>query len=92
MRFAFVLVLCAGCGGCGLSGPQVVQGIDVGLNAGICVLNTVSGDEAAGQSETVAIEDAVIKCGVSAAQASGILAAHRKAEVQEGYVPKPAAK
>jgi hypothetical protein len=75
--------------GCGLTGGQVVQDVTVGLNAAVCVLNTVSADESAGQSEVQAIADAVVKCGVSAAQAGGILDAHKAAMVREGYALRP---
>lgn len=82
----FMILLVA----CGLTGAQAVTDVVTGLNAAACVLNTVSADEAAGKPEADAIVDAVLKCGVSAAQAGGILDAHRKAEVQEGFVPRAA--
>jgi hypothetical protein len=68
---------------------QTVADVTIGLQAAICVLNTVVADEQGGHSEAAAIEDAVLKCGVSAAQAAGVLAAYRKAEMAEGFVPKP---
>ncbi len=83
-----IALVCLALTACGLTGGQVVQGVDVGLNAAVCVLNTVSADESAGKSEGDAIADAIVKCGVSAAQASGILGAHKAAMVREGYVLK----
>lgn len=88
---ALLLLVLGACAGCGLTGGQVVQDVTIGLNAAACVLNTVSAETAAGKTEEQAVADAVVKCGVSAAQAAGVLDAHRKAEVTEGFVLKPAA-
>ena len=63
--------------------PKTVADITVGLDAAVCVLDTYSADLSAGQSEAQAVADAVIKCGVSTAQASGILASHKHAETME---------
>lgn len=81
------LALCACVGG--VPTPQTVQDVTIGLNAAVCVFETYSADRNAGKSEGDTIADCAIKCGVSAAQASGLLDAHRKAEVAEGFVPKP---
>lgn len=82
------VLACCGCVN-GVPTPQTVQGVTIGLNAAVCVFETWSGDVGAGKSEPDAIADAAIKCGVTAIQASGLLDAHRKAEVAEGYVLKP---
>lgn len=75
-----------GTAGCtnGQLNPQVVSDVGAGLTAAACVLNTYSNDMAAGRGDTASVADAILKCGVSAAQASGILGAHRRAEVLEG--------
>lgn len=74
--------------GTGASCPPstVVSDVTIGLQAAICVLNTYSADIAGGKSEVNAIEDCVLKCGVSAAQAGGVLEAHKAALVKEGAV------
>lgn len=81
------LALC-GCTN-GIPNPQTVQDVTIGLNAAVCVFETYSTDLGAGKGEVTAIADCVAKCGVSAAQATGLLDSHRKAEVAEGFVPKP---
>jgi hypothetical protein len=68
---------------------QIATDVTVGLQAAICVLNTVAVDEQGGKSEAAAIENAIAACGVTAAQAAGILAAHRKAETIEGMKKAP---
>lgn len=75
---------------CGLTGTQAVTDVGIGLNAAVCVLDTYSADVQAGKSEADAVADAIVKCGVTAAQAGGILSSHRKAETAEGYVLKGA--
>jgi hypothetical protein len=77
---------------CGLTAAQGVTDVGIGLNAAVCVLDTYSTDIQSGKTEADAVADAVLKCGVTAAQASGILSSHRKAETVEGYVLKPASK
>jgi hypothetical protein len=69
--------------------PQTATDVVVGLNAAECILTTYSADIARGEAETAAIVDTTIKCGVTAAQATGLLGAHRKAMVVEGYVVRP---
>jgi hypothetical protein len=71
--------------GCNKDGPspQTVTDVTIGLNAAICVINTYATDIAKGKSEADAIVDTAVKCGVSAAQAGGILAAHKSAETIE---------
>lgn len=71
--------------GTGASCPPstVVSDVTIGLQAAICVLATYSADIAGGKSEVNAIEDCVLKCGVSAAQAGGVLAEHKKAMLAE---------
>jgi hypothetical protein len=85
--------ICFACTGCaGTSTQTVVKDVTIGLDAAICVLNTYPADVAKGMTEPQAILDTAIACGVTVVQASGILAAHKKAEVLEGFVPKPASK
>lgn len=79
-----VVVVCAtGCAANGAPTPTTVQDVTIGLNAAICVIGTYSSDISQGKGEVDAIADCVIKCGVTAAQASGLLDAHRKAETLE---------
>lgn len=85
-----VLFAVVGVGGLGIlcigaSCQETVKDVTIGLNAAICVLNTVASEEAAGKSEAAAIEGAAVTCLVTTAQAAGVLAAHRKALVLEGY-------
>lgn len=86
----FVLgILVSGCNGATPT-PQTVTDVTIGLNAAVCVLTTYATDMNAGKGEVDAIADCVIKCGVSAAQATGLLDAHRKAETLEkaGKLPQ----
>lgn len=76
--------------GASCSTQQGVADVTIGLNAAACIIQTVVADEQGGQNEVAAIADAVIKCGVTAAQATGLLAAYRKGETLEGFVPKAA--
>ncbi len=81
-----MFAVCAfGLAGCtnGTPTPQTVQDVTIGLNAAICVLTTYATDMGAGKGEAASLADAAIKCGVSAAQASGVLASHRAAESLE---------
>lgn len=71
--------------------PQTVADISVGVQAAACVLDTYATDLQSGKSETQAIADSALKCGVSAAQASGLLAEHRKAAIAQGCALRPAA-
>lgn len=67
----------------GVPTPATVQDVTIGLNAAVCVLQTYSSDMAAGKGAAAAILDCGAKCGVSAAQATGLLDAHQKAETLE---------
>ena len=58
---------------------QIVKDVTIGLQAAACVLITVATDEQGGKDEATALESAAVTCGVSAAQAAGILGAHRRA-------------
>ena len=62
---------------------QDVTDVVIGLNAAVCVLDTYTADTSAGQTVAQAVADSVIKCGVTAAQASGVLAAHANAEMAD---------
>jgi hypothetical protein len=88
MKLAITLVTALACTGCGLSSQQVVKDVTIGLDAAVCVLTTYTADIAKGMTEEAAIANTAITCGVSAAQAGGILAAHKRAEVTEGFVSK----
>lgn len=89
MRLALLCVVAA-CTGCaGTSQATVVKDVTIGLDAAVCVLNTYPGDIAKGMTETQAIEDTAFHCGLNVLQTSGVLAAHKRAEVQEGFVLKP---
>lgn len=70
---------------------QGAADVTIGLNAAICVIETITSEEQGGIGEVQAIADAVIKCGVSAAQAAGVLSAHRKAETLDKCAPPKAA-
>jgi hypothetical protein len=87
-------VILVGATGATCTPGQAVADLSIGLNAAICVLNTISANEAKGMPEGAAIENAAATCFVTTAQATGVLAAHRKALVLEGYAksPAPAAK
>lgn len=69
--------------GCGASAPVLVQDVTVGLQAAICVLRTYSTDVQAGMPVGSALADSAVKCGVSALQASGIIAENRAAMERE---------
>jgi|HubBroStandDraft_6_1064221.scaffolds.fasta_scaffold300931_3 hypothetical protein len=74
---------------CSATPQQVATGVEVGLNAAVCVIETYTGDLAAGKSDADAVADAAIKCGVTAVQASGVLSELRAAEVRQGFVLRP---
>ena len=76
----------------GCSNPRTPADIAIGLDAAVCVLDTYTADISAQQTEAQAIADTIIKCGVSAAQASGVLASHKRAENAEGKLGMGAGK
>jgi len=84
--FAFAAV---GCSGCGASLNPAVVGPSVDL--GVCVIESVATDVAAGKPWSVCVTDAVANCGADAVSVSKIWDAHVAAEVKEGIVPKPIA-
>ena len=80
------LLLIVGC-----TPAAVASDIASGAQAAICVLNTYSADIAAGQGDAAAAVDAANKCNVAQTVANDVLSSHRKAEIVEGYVLRPAA-
>jgi hypothetical protein len=68
---------------------QGAADVTIGLEAAICVINTVETDLQGGHSQVEAIADAAFKCGVSAAQASGVFSAHVHGMTMQGCTPKP---
>lgn len=94
-KFGTMLVLMAvfvlgaiGCSGCGAVNPAVVG---PSIDLGVCVIQSVATDVAAGKSWGVCVSDAVANCGADALSVSKIWDAHVAAEVKEGVVPKPIA-
>lgn len=88
-------MLLRGTTACGATPVQVATDVGIGLQGAACVLNVYATDSAAGKTSFVAIvADAVAQCGqygITEANATGLLQAHRNAEMKEGFVPKPAA-
>ena len=82
-------LLIAACLPNGAPTPQTVTDVVIGLHAAECVLTTYPTDKAQGMTEIQAIADTAFKCGVTVAQATGLLDSHRKAEVAEGFVLPP---
>lgn len=91
MRYLGVFLLAIMCTGATCTPAQGAADVTIGLNAAICVIETITTEEQSGIGEVQAIADAVIKCGVSAAQAAGVLSAHRKAETLDKCAPPKAA-
>ena len=78
--------------GCAQPALQTVTEVGVGLEGIGCVLDVYAVDTSAGMTLVQIIPDAVTKCAqyaVTEGQVSGILAAHRKAELREGFVVRP---
>lgn len=89
MKLAIALVLALACTGCaGTSTQTVVKDVTIGLDAAVCVLNTYPPLIAKGVGEVQAIEQTAAVCGLTVLQATGVLGAHKKAEVLEGFVLK----
>lgn len=82
---------------CGASTPQVANDVAIGLQGAACVLDVYATDSTAGKALPAIIVDAVAQCGkygITEAGATGLLQAHRAAELKEGFVlktPAPAA-
>lgn len=75
------LVACPG----GISPNVIPPSIDLG----VCVLENVSVDVALGKPWEVVVEDVAAKCGTDITSVEKVWAAHTKAEIREGFVPKP---
>ncbi len=77
---------------------QVANDVVIGLDATACVLDVYAVDSAENRQWDTIVADALAQCskyGVTSAQVNGVLAAHRHAEIREGFVPRvapPAAK
>lgn len=77
---------------CGATPVQVATDVGIGAQALGCVLGVYATDEAAGKQWPTIVEDSVIQCGkygITAANASSAMQAHRMAEMKEGFALRP---
>jgi hypothetical protein len=82
-----LVLMLVGCGGCSGARSQAAVGPSVDL--GVCILEHVAVDVAAGKPWDQAVQDTAIACRSDAGAVLRVVAAHRKAEVLEGFVPRP---
>lgn len=66
--------------------PQQAATAVNAVNVAKCVLGTYFTDIAQGKSEADALIDTAATCGLSVAEATGVLDAHRAAEVKEAEI------
>jgi hypothetical protein len=94
-KVAVVLLMLVGLGraltACNQTPVQVASDVSIGLQGVDCILTTGSADLGKGDSMPATIADVVVQCakyGITEAQATGVLASHRAAEIREGFAPK----
>jgi len=83
---AALLAACSSCSSVPAPSPNVIPPT---IATAVCILTTVSTDVNAHMPWPSVVADTIAKCGADATTIEQVWGAHVKAEVTEGFIPKP---
>lgn len=78
-----ILAICLSLTGCGAGAATIIKDVEIGIQAADCFFQNYTSNLNAGNSEGDAAAKAAITCGLSEAQATGLLASHKAAMAAE---------